>query len=53
MSSPSHSSASPEAENGREVYDGQATPLDAKQTRAPGVQPVIAVRQLTKYYILG
>jgi putative ABC transport system ATP-binding protein len=53
MSSPSHSSAPPEAQNGRNVYDGQATPLDSKQTRAPGVQPVIAVRQLTKYYILG
>jgi putative ABC transport system ATP-binding protein len=53
MSSPSHSSAPPEVQNGRNVYDGQATPLDAKQTRAPGVQPVIAVRQLTKYYILG
>ena len=53
MSSPSHSSAPPEAQNGRNVYDGQATPLDAKQTRAPGLQPVIAVRQLTKYYTLG
>src|SRR5215468_7640904 len=53
MSSPSHSSAPPSAQNGRNVYDGQATPLDSKQTRAPGVQPVIAVRQLTKYYTLG
>jgi putative ABC transport system ATP-binding protein len=53
MSSPSHPSAPPEVQNGRNVYDGQATPLDAKQTRAPGVQPVIAIRQLTKYYILG
>jgi putative ABC transport system ATP-binding protein len=53
MNSPSHSSAPPGAQNGRNVYDGQATTLDSKQTRAPGVQPVIAVRQLTKYYILG
>jgi len=53
MSSPSHSSAPPGAQNPRNVYDGQATTLDPKQTRAPGVQPVIAVRQLTKYYILG
>jgi putative ABC transport system ATP-binding protein len=53
MSSPSHSSAPPEAQNSRNVYDGQATPLDSTQTRAPGTQPVIAVRQLTKYYILG
>jgi putative ABC transport system ATP-binding protein len=53
MSSPSHSGAPPSAQNSRNVYDGQATTLDSKQTRAPGVQPVIAVRQLTKYYILG
>jgi putative ABC transport system ATP-binding protein len=53
MSSPNHSSAPPSAQNGRNVYDGQATTLDSKQTRAPGVQPVIAVRQLMKYYTLG
>ncbi len=53
MNSPSHSSAPPEVQNGRNVYDGQATTLDSKQTPAPGVQPVIAVRQLTKYYTLG
>ena len=53
MSSPSHSSAPPSAQKGRNVYDGQATALDTKQTRAPGAQPVIAVRQLTKYYTLG
>jgi putative ABC transport system ATP-binding protein len=53
MSSPSHSSAPPSARNGRNVYDGQATTLDSKQTRAPDAQPVIAVRQLTKYYTLG
>src|SRR5437763_16760855 len=53
MSSRSHSSAPPDAQNPRNVYDGQATPLDTGQARAPGVQPVIAVRQLTKYYTLG
>src|SRR5262245_42183724 len=50
MNSPSRSSAPPDSGN---VHDGQATPLASAQTRAPGVQPVIAVRQVTKYYILG
>ncbi len=47
MNSPSRSSAPPD------IHEGQATPLESAQSRAPGAQPVIAVRQLTKYYTLG
>jgi putative ABC transport system ATP-binding protein len=47
MNSASRASAPPD------VHDGQAIPLENSQTRAPSAQPVIAVRQLTKYYTLG
>jgi putative ABC transport system ATP-binding protein len=53
MNSPSRASAPPESQHSGNVHEGQAIPLDSGQTRAPGVQPVIAVRQLTKYYVLG